>query len=150
MSLDPPDEARVATTRYIATWRASRGDAPLPKLGIGRFIVVAETDAAALAMARRAYPVWHASFTHLFRLTGHPQRHPRPADFDILAQRGQGVAGSPETVAAALRGQIAQAQANYLVGQFAFGNLGLEECRTSIELFARHVMPALRSEMPHP
>jgi alkanesulfonate monooxygenase SsuD/methylene tetrahydromethanopterin reductase-like flavin-dependent oxidoreductase (luciferase family) len=144
VSLDPPEDAAASTARYIATWRAIHGDAPLPKLGIGRFIVVAETDAAALAIARRAYPIWHGSFTHLFRLTGRSQQHQRPPDFETLAARGQGIAGAPEAVTAALRRQIEMTGANYIVGQFAFGDMSLDEAGRSVERFARHVMPALR------
>ena len=66
---------------------------PLPKLGLGRFVVVAPTDAEALALARRAYPAWHASFTYLFRRHGRSQSHPRPATFDLVMERGQGIAG---------------------------------------------------------
>jgi alkanesulfonate monooxygenase SsuD/methylene tetrahydromethanopterin reductase-like flavin-dependent oxidoreductase (luciferase family) len=112
-------------------------------MGLGRFIVVAETDAAALAAARRAYPVWHRSFTHLHRLHGRLNAHPRPPSFDGLVEVGQGVAGAPETVAAFLRAQLAGTGSNYCVGQFAFGDLTLEETQRSIELFARHVMPEL-------
>ena len=79
-------------------------------------------DAQALALARRAYPVWHQSFTYLFRLRGQPQNHPRPADFDALMERGQGVAGSPATVTEFLARQLAETQCNYVVGQFAFGD----------------------------
>jgi hypothetical protein len=56
----------------------------LPKLGLGRFIIVAPSDGAALALARRAYLVWHASFTHLFRRHGRAQSHPRPPTFDLV------------------------------------------------------------------
>ncbi len=98
VSLDPPGDTRLSIERYRATWRPPHAGAALPKLGLGRFIVVGETDAQALALARRAYPVWHQSFTYLFRLRGQPQNHPRPADFDALMERGQGVAGSPATV----------------------------------------------------
>jgi hypothetical protein len=35
------------------------------------------------------------------------------------------------------------AGANYLVGQFCFGDLALDEMPRSVELFAAHVMPAL-------
>ena len=52
-------ETKICADRYRAVWRETRGDAPLPKLGLGRFIVVADTDEAALALARRAYPKWH-------------------------------------------------------------------------------------------
>ncbi len=122
---------------------ATSAGATLPKLGLGRFIVVAETDAQALALARRAYPVWHQSFTYLFRLRGQPQNHPRPADFDALMERGQGVAGSPATVTDFLERQLAETQCNYVVGQFAFGDMTREEALGSIGLFVSSVMPAV-------
>jgi alkanesulfonate monooxygenase SsuD/methylene tetrahydromethanopterin reductase-like flavin-dependent oxidoreductase (luciferase family) len=145
VSLDPPAETKLCSERYRAVWRETRGDAPVPKLGLGRFIVVSDTDAAALALARRAYPKWHDSFTFLFRMHGRSQQHPRPADFDTLMQRGQGFAGAPASVAAWLRAQIDATGTNYVVGQFAFGDLTLDECRRSVELFAGRVMPKLRS-----
>ncbi len=101
VDLDTPADTRITIDSYRTTWRALHGSAPLPKLGLGRFIVVADTDAEALRLARRAYPAWHASFTHLFRKYHRPQGHPRPADFDALMARGQGIAGSPKTVTAA-------------------------------------------------
>ena len=148
INLDPTDEAAVASARYRSVWRECNGDAPLPHLGLGRFVVVAETDEAALAMARRAYPIWHASFTYLFRKHGRAMRHARPDDYDTLIARGQGVAGTPATVAAQLREQVQATGANYFVGQFSFGNLTLDECRRSITLFAEEVMPALRTKEP--
>ena len=145
VSLDPVPETCASFGRYREVWQATRGDAPLPKMGLGRFIVVGETDAAALAMARRAYLIWHRSFTHLFRMHGRTQAHPRPTDFDGVIKSGQGIAGSPGTVAEFLRAQVRDTRANYIVGQFAFGDLRLEECLASVDLFARDVMPALRA-----
>jgi hypothetical protein len=40
--------------------------------------------------------------------------------------------------------QLAESGANYFVGQFAFGNLSLEETLRSIALFSDEVMPMLR------
>ena len=94
-------------------------------------------------MARRAYPRWHASFTHLRRKHNRINAHPRPPTFEALAEVGQGVAGAPDTVAAVLRRQIAVTGSNYLVSQFVFGDLSLDEALGSIELFARRVMPQL-------
>jgi alkanesulfonate monooxygenase SsuD/methylene tetrahydromethanopterin reductase-like flavin-dependent oxidoreductase (luciferase family) len=143
--LDPAPESGAAIERFIATWRAERGAAAaLPKIGLGRFIVVADSDEKALALARRAYPRWHQSFTFLFRRSPRQVSHPRPPDFDTLARIGQGVAGTPATVTAFLRKQMAATQANYCVGQFAFGDLTLAETLGSIDLFVRHVMPALK------
>jgi alkanesulfonate monooxygenase SsuD/methylene tetrahydromethanopterin reductase-like flavin-dependent oxidoreductase (luciferase family) len=144
VSLDPVPETRASFDRYREVWAADRGKAPLPKMGLGRFIVVADTDEAALKIARRAYLVWHHSFTFLFRLHGRSQAHPRPADYDTLIERGQGIAGSPKTVAEFLRSQLRETGGNYVVGQFAFGDLTLDESRHSVELFTREVMPALR------
>jgi alkanesulfonate monooxygenase SsuD/methylene tetrahydromethanopterin reductase-like flavin-dependent oxidoreductase (luciferase family) len=144
INLDPTEETRACSERYRAVWCEMRGEAPLPKLGLGRFIVVADTDEAALALARRAYPKWHGAFTYLPRMHGIKQMHPRPADFDTLAARGQGFAGSPASMTKWLRAQLDETGTNYVVGQFAFGDLSPEECRRSVELFAKHVMPALR------
>jgi alkanesulfonate monooxygenase SsuD/methylene tetrahydromethanopterin reductase-like flavin-dependent oxidoreductase (luciferase family) len=146
VTLDPTPEARLAMASYYKTWHEMHGAAaPLPKLGLGRFVVVAETDAEALRLARRAYAAWHRSFTHLFRLRGRPQNHPRPSEFDALMERGQGVAGSPATVKEYLAEQLAETGCNYVVGQFAFGDLALDECLRSIGLFASEVMPTLRA-----
>jgi alkanesulfonate monooxygenase SsuD/methylene tetrahydromethanopterin reductase-like flavin-dependent oxidoreductase (luciferase family) len=144
INLDSTAEARLCSERFRAVWREMHGNAALPKLGIGRFIVVADSDDAALALARRAYPKWHDAFTFLPRQHGYTQRHPRPADFDTLMAIGQGVAGSPGSVATWLRREVAETGANYVVGQFAFGNLTPAEFTRSVELFAEHVMPALR------
>ncbi len=143
VSLDPPGETCTAFDSFRAAWREARGTAPLPLMGLGRFIVVAETDAQALAIARRAYPRWHGSFTHLRRMHNRVNAHPRPPTFDELVDVGQGVAGAPATVAALLRRQIEVTGSNYLVGQFVFGDLTLEEALRSIALFARHVVPEL-------
>jgi alkanesulfonate monooxygenase SsuD/methylene tetrahydromethanopterin reductase-like flavin-dependent oxidoreductase (luciferase family) len=146
VSLDPTAETRLSIDRYRATWRPPHPGAAMPKLGLGRFIVVAETDADAMALARRAYPVWHQSFTYLFRLRARPQNHPRPSDFDALVERGQGVAGSPATVTDFLADELAATGCNYVVGQFAFGDLSRDECLRSIALFTDNVMPAVRAK----
>jgi alkanesulfonate monooxygenase SsuD/methylene tetrahydromethanopterin reductase-like flavin-dependent oxidoreductase (luciferase family) len=145
VSLDPPAETRLSIERYRTVWpQVHPSTTAFPKLGLGRFIVVAPTDAEALTLARRAYLVWHASFTHLFRLHGRSQSHPRPATFDLVIERGQGVAGTPATVAEFLASQLDTTGCNYVVGQFAFGDLTLAECLRSIELFSTEVMPRLR------
>jgi alkanesulfonate monooxygenase SsuD/methylene tetrahydromethanopterin reductase-like flavin-dependent oxidoreductase (luciferase family) len=144
ISLDPVAATCASFDRFRATWRASHGDAKLPMTGLGRFVVVAETDAAALAIARRAYLKWHDSFTYLFRRHNRPQSHPRPTDFDRLIAVGQGIAGAPSTVAAFLRSQLQETGSNYMVGQFAFGDISLPESLHSLELFTREVMPELK------
>lgn len=145
ISLDSVPATRTSFDAFRTAWRESWGDAPLPLMGLGRFIVVADTDAEALALARRAYPLWQQNFTYLHRRHNYTAAHPRPADFDGIVEVGQGIAGSPRTVAAFLREQLAATGSNYCVGQFAFGDLSLDETQRSIALFAREVMPALQS-----
>src|SRR5258705_6358171 len=146
VSLSSVTETRVLTDRYRKTWQDAQGDNPPPKLGLGRFIVVADTNAAALALARRAYGVWHASFHHLWRLHGtSPTRGERAPNFDETMNGGRGIAGSPDSVIAALRAQLAQSGVNYCVGQLAFGDMTLDETLGSVERFVSQVMPAVRS-----
>ena len=145
VSLDPAAPTRSFTDRFRDVWREVHADdgAVRPKIGLGRFVVVADDDETALRIAHRAYPVWHQSFTFLFRLRGSSPRHPRPPDFDGVMASGQGIAGSPDTVCAFLQSQLNTAGANYLVGQFAFGDISLDEALRSVGLFSEKVMPAL-------
>mgnify|MGYP003349293161 CR=1 FL=1 len=108
--------------------------------------VVAVPPEALLAAARRAYPKWHKSFSWLYHLHGRsPMRGERSKDFDALRDvEVKGVAGSPKTVTEWIRKQMRETGANYLVSQFAFGDLTEKEVLTSIDLFAKHCMPALR------
>jgi alkanesulfonate monooxygenase SsuD/methylene tetrahydromethanopterin reductase-like flavin-dependent oxidoreductase (luciferase family) len=143
---DMPARARDIVARYRQVWQDVQGAAALPKMGLVRFIVVADSDANALMIARRAYLRWRSSFTYLSELNGTMPDSPlRVASFDDLVAQGQAVAGSPETVRAFLAAQIADSKANYIVGQFCFGDLELDEMLCSVELFAAQVMPALQS-----
>jgi alkanesulfonate monooxygenase SsuD/methylene tetrahydromethanopterin reductase-like flavin-dependent oxidoreductase (luciferase family) len=147
VSLDPADKTRTFTDRFRQVWRERQnGQTSEPMIGLGRFIVVAARDDEALDIARRAYPKWHRSFNYLFNLRGGKGPvHQRPADLETLIKIGQGIAGSPETVTEFLKAQMIESGANYVVGQFAFGDLSLSEILSSLKLFTRHVMPELRA-----
>lgn len=146
VSFEKPDDARAVAESYRRTWRATQGNAEMPKVGLLRFVYVAESDEAALKIARRAYLRWHDSFHYLFRLHGSaPRSGPRAADFDGVIAEGRGIAGSPATVAKFLREQMETTRSNYFVGQFAFGDLSLAEMLQSLDLFRRAVAPELRS-----
>jgi alkanesulfonate monooxygenase SsuD/methylene tetrahydromethanopterin reductase-like flavin-dependent oxidoreductase (luciferase family) len=143
ISAHPVEAVRAMTDAYRAAWAERGGAAPLPKLGLARFIVLAETDEEALAVARRAYPRWHASLTYLARRTGRAPIQQRPSEFDQIRHGGRGIAGTPATVAALLREQLVAAGANYCVGQFVFGDISAAEAERTVGLFVREVMPAL-------
>jgi len=141
VGLDTVAELKPSFERFRAVWKETRGDAALPKIGLGRFIVVGKNATETRAVARRAYRRWHESFTYLSSRMGFAHRHSRPPEFDAIAEDGRAFAGAPEDAAEYVRAQLAESGANYFVGQFAFGNLTLEETLGSIGLFASEVIP---------
>lgn len=142
---DMPANARAIINRYREVWKATQGSAAAPKMGIVRFILVADSDEGAMRIARRAYLHWRASFTYLSELNGTlPDSPLRTDSFDSLIRQGQAIAGSPETVRNFLGSQVKESGANYLVGQFCFGDLTFPEMFRSVELFATQVKPALQ------
>lgn len=143
VSLDSAADTRRYNDRYRAVWRELHGDEPTPKLGQSRFIVVAEDGETARSAARRAYPMWHRHFYYLYHLKGGKPAHPRPETFDAMMAIGHATAGTPDEVGRFLQEQIETSAANYLVGQFAFGDLTLAESLRSVELFHQQVMPQL-------
>lgn len=145
VSLDGVAATRGFSDAYRAGFAESGRSGPMPKFGLGRFVVVADTDVEALRIAERAYPMWYASFYHLFKVYGRMPSHPRPPTYAQIIADGRGIAGSPRTVTDAIRKQMTEAGADYFVGQFVFGDMRHAEAVRSIELFAGDVMPNLRN-----
>jgi alkanesulfonate monooxygenase SsuD/methylene tetrahydromethanopterin reductase-like flavin-dependent oxidoreductase (luciferase family) len=135
--------ARAVAERYRAAWLETGAPEAMPKIGIVRFVVAADSDAEALRIGRRAYRRWHESFYFLHRKYGMRATHEKSPSFDDALEEGTAFAGTPETLAGALRAHLDETRANYLVGQFAFGDLTLEETLRTIALFRDHVLPAL-------
>jgi alkanesulfonate monooxygenase SsuD/methylene tetrahydromethanopterin reductase-like flavin-dependent oxidoreductase (luciferase family) len=144
VSLDSANDTRTYNDRYRQVWRELNGDKPTPKLGQSRFIVIAENGKKALAAAQRAYPIWHRHFYYLYSIRGGKPTHPRPESFEKMMAIGHAIAGDPAEVLKFLQAQIDESAANYLVGQFAFGDLTLAESLCSVELFRGQVMPQLK------
>jgi alkanesulfonate monooxygenase SsuD/methylene tetrahydromethanopterin reductase-like flavin-dependent oxidoreductase (luciferase family) len=144
ISAHPVAEVRAMIDAYRATWQETQSAASLPKLGLTRFIVIAETDEAALSVARRAYPRWRASLTHLARKLGRASIQERPSNFDAIREGGLGIAGAPQTVIDQLGAQLRAAGATYCVGQIAFGDITVAEAQRTVDLFVGRVMPALK------
>jgi len=140
-------EVRKITDRYRGQWAAAGRDAAaLPLLGMSRHVVIAETDAAALAVARRAYKRWHESFTYLWRRHGMaPISAAYPEEVDGSIAIGMSFVGSPATVRDALARAIGETRVNYVMLRFAFGDMSLAEAGRSVELFAREVRPRLEN-----
>jgi len=138
----PCDATLPLFQRYRDAWQRTHGGAPMPKLGIGRHVVVAPSDAEAEAIARPAYAAWYANLTKLWRDFGAlPIRFAR--DFDEARARGIAVAGTPRRVREELEGQIPASGCTYLVCRLMFGGMSEPEAAASIDLFAAEVMPYL-------
>jgi alkanesulfonate monooxygenase SsuD/methylene tetrahydromethanopterin reductase-like flavin-dependent oxidoreductase (luciferase family) len=145
VSLAPPAAVRPIFERYQATRRKlGKGDTTLR--GVGRHVVVADTDEKALEIARRAYPRWRTNFFWLFKRHGSAPRvgDLYPESFDQLAALKTAVAGSPRTVRDFIAAEIEETSPNYFVPWLAFGDMSVEEALHSVDLFAREVMPAFR------
>ncbi len=140
----PLPRVREITDRYRAEWAAA-GHAPdqMPLLGINRFVIAADTDAEAMALGRRAWPSFYASFMKLWIKHGTQPRFARiPADFDTMVLNGGALAGSPDTIRDQVRNMAGEAGASYFISQFSFGDLSHAEVQHSAGIFARAVLPA--------
>ena len=143
----PAKAVRAFTDRYRATYQPAPGRRraqarPEP------FPVLAETEDEALAIARRAYRRWWASFMALWHKHNRPPVNVSyPPEID--GQIGTAAPSSARRTrrSSILRAQLAESGANYLVCRFAYGDMTLAESLRSLELFQRHVMPALRESV---
>lgn len=115
----------------------------MPLLGIGRHVVVADTDDEAHAIAAPAFARWRASFVHLWHARGavNPFVANFPADWDAFVASGGGVAGSPATVRQQIAREAAEAPFTYYMAQLAFGAMTVAQVRRSAQLFGAEVMP---------
>jgi len=140
---------RAITDRYRAEWSALGKPAKdLPLMGVSRHIVVAETRKEALEIARRGYRKWRESFLVLWLKHNQlPSPHALfPEQFEEAEAQGRSIAGTVEAVREFLQNSIDEGGLNYLLCRFAFGDITRDEALQSVQLFARHVMPALTSK----
>ena len=138
---------RLILDRYRAE-RTRLGKTHHPFMGVARHVVVADTDEAALSIARRAYPRWRSNFRWLFARHGAEPRIATlyPPTFDELAATDNGIAGSPRTVREFIAAEVEATGSNYFVSWLAFGDMTLAESLRSLELLSREVMPAFANE----
>jgi alkanesulfonate monooxygenase SsuD/methylene tetrahydromethanopterin reductase-like flavin-dependent oxidoreductase (luciferase family) len=123
----PASSVRKVTDAYRMHRENDAGAASArPLLGMVRMVVVAESDASARLMAASAYERWLRSFKFLYDRNGMPTPPLLPATFDAAIQSELCVVGTEASVCSALSSQAEEAGANYLLCQFAFGDLPVE------------------------
>ena len=138
---------RGITDRYRKEWREAGHDpAAMPMMGVGRHVVVADTDEEALKIARTGYGKWRESFLKLWVMHNRmPVMHAVfPETFEEAEAQGRAVAGTPDKVRAHLQHSIDEGGLNYVLCRFAFGDMARDASLNSVALFKRHVMADLR------
>jgi alkanesulfonate monooxygenase SsuD/methylene tetrahydromethanopterin reductase-like flavin-dependent oxidoreductase (luciferase family) len=139
--------ARPLLDRYRDVWQRKHGGAPMPRLGLGRHVVVAPTQAEAEALARPNYAVWYANLTKLWRDFGAlPMRFAR--DLDEARQRGVAIVGTPAHVREEIERQVAASGCTYFVARLTFGEITEAQAVANIDLFTTEVMPRLAALTP--
>jgi alkanesulfonate monooxygenase SsuD/methylene tetrahydromethanopterin reductase-like flavin-dependent oxidoreductase (luciferase family) len=139
---------KAMTDRYRTEWvKLGNDPAAIPLMGVGRHVVVAESEKEALEIARRGYSRWRESLMLLW--IKHDMNIPNlniafPLTFDDAAAQNRGAAGTPDQVRAYLQRDIDEGGLNYLLCRFAFGDLTQDEAVNSINLFTGKVMSDLR------
>jgi alkanesulfonate monooxygenase SsuD/methylene tetrahydromethanopterin reductase-like flavin-dependent oxidoreductase (luciferase family) len=145
VTLVPDDGVKAITDAYRATWKGAAG-ATMPLMGVFRHVVVAETDAAALEIARAAYRTWRNHMAFLWDWGGvpFPIGAIYPPEFDALSKMGTAVAGTPDKVRQFISTTVAATGITYFVADLVFGSMPFDAASRSVDLFAREVMPHFR------
>jgi alkanesulfonate monooxygenase SsuD/methylene tetrahydromethanopterin reductase-like flavin-dependent oxidoreductase (luciferase family) len=142
----PASAVRTITDQYRVEWsRTDHAAEPLPRFGMNRHVVIADSEQDALEHARPAYQRWYDSLLHLWRLRKMQIPVNFPEDFADARAAGLCLVGTVAQVRDAMQREIETAGINYLLCRMAFGNLPKEVSLRSIALMAREVMPAFRS-----
>ncbi|MSR13569.1 MAG: LLM class flavin-dependent oxidoreductase [Gammaproteobacteria bacterium] len=148
-SIGPTSLIRQLIERYRKVWAEHEHDSDringhisVPKLGAMRQIFIADTDEAAMSIARTAYRSWYESITKLWH------RHNDHA-VDGLFDWDSGIAaetilvGSPSRIREQVARLINESGINYVVSSFAWGSLTHAQSTHSLELFVKEVIPAV-------
>jgi alkanesulfonate monooxygenase SsuD/methylene tetrahydromethanopterin reductase-like flavin-dependent oxidoreductase (luciferase family) len=149
-TIGPTPWVAQLTERFRTTWAAHQHDPGRmngkemnPRIGTMRQVVVADTDAEAMTIARNAYPQFYDSITWLWH-----RRNDRSVDqlfdWDKGLEGETILVGSPATVREKIQRLVTASGINYFMGSFAWGALTFEQSARSLDLFAREVMPAVQ------
>ncbi|HKW92095.1 MAG TPA: LLM class flavin-dependent oxidoreductase [Methylomirabilota bacterium] len=143
----PAEMSAPLFDRYREVWQRKHGDAAVPRLGMGRHVVVASTEAEAMALGRSNYAVWYANLTKLWRDFGSiPARFAK--DFDEARTRGVAIAGTPAQVREEFERQLAASRGTYMTCRLMFGEMKEAEAAANIDLFVAEVMPHVTKLRP--
>ena len=115
-----------------------------PLIGAMRAVFVADSDAEAERLARRAHETWFDNLAWLWKLRGTVPPIAIAPGFDQAKASGALVVGGPDTVTRILKAQAERCGHNYLVMLIAFGSLTHAQQMRSLALFRTEIMPKLK------
>jgi alkanesulfonate monooxygenase SsuD/methylene tetrahydromethanopterin reductase-like flavin-dependent oxidoreductase (luciferase family) len=138
------EQLKPRLDRYWDVWHEHHAaDAPKPRLGALRTVFLADSDDAALELARPAFRQHITSLLKLWR--EHGLRTPGDGftdDLDEEIRDGRAYVGTPDTVREHIAQLFQTTSCDYLVIRPTFGNLPIDRVLYSFDLFVNEVMPA--------
>jgi alkanesulfonate monooxygenase SsuD/methylene tetrahydromethanopterin reductase-like flavin-dependent oxidoreductase (luciferase family) len=147
----PPAAVKAQTARYrelaaqpTADWNPGVRD---PIVGATRHVYIAASRDEAVERGRRAWARYHENLTSLWRARGTAPPGVGPTlggDFDRALSLEVVLAGTPDDALEHVRRLHDEAQLDYFVGAFAWGDLTHAETMASLALFADAVVRPLR------
>jgi alkanesulfonate monooxygenase SsuD/methylene tetrahydromethanopterin reductase-like flavin-dependent oxidoreductase (luciferase family) len=148
VGLGPAAAFRAFVERHGASWRTGKDEpgrlnplVEVPRVGITRQVIIADTDSEAEALARAVHPRWAASFGKLW-VEHADTTYAHRLDLEAALRDETILAGSPARVRDQIARLIAVTGVNYVTCAFAWGDLSPGQSLRSLRLFAEHVMPA--------
>ncbi|MGB1885596.1 MAG: LLM class flavin-dependent oxidoreductase [Gammaproteobacteria bacterium] len=151
MSLGPPSLVTHLMSHYREVAAAHANDkerlnahVTAPKLGAMRQIFVAESDEAAMEVAKPAYDNWYRSITKLWH-SNNDNSYDDFFDWDNCLAAETVLVGSVEKVRAQIQQLVTESAINYFVGSFAWGSLRPEDSMASLDRFIAEIVPAIQS-----
>lgn len=145
--------------KNIDAYRAAlqkRGGAEHPRcefkggaaIGALRNVVIADTVADAMRIARPAAALHLAQLNHLRTTRGRQEftnrlNVPRAATLEGMIEEGTYLVGTPDTVIEGLRRQADELGTNYILCYMMFGDMSLSDAMRSLRLFQSEVMPVI-------
>jgi alkanesulfonate monooxygenase SsuD/methylene tetrahydromethanopterin reductase-like flavin-dependent oxidoreductase (luciferase family) len=145
----PEEVARYWSLAATADGTHLNAHVPEPRAGITRHVVVRRTDAEAIAIARRAWPVYQRNFGATpLRMPGGQVAHARTDAFDAVLGEGRGLlVGSAETVSTTLKHWLDRLDSHpsfYFAPAVQWGDITFDESLETVRVLAEEVMPSLR------
>ena len=140
-TLVPAAAARTIADRFRVEWtKLGHPQQPAPLIGLIRHIVLAETEADALATAERAYRRWRRHMELLWVQHGRAFPLALPREIGPLLAAGGAFAGTAAGARRYIAEQMETASANYFICDITFGDVTLQEAMLTVELLGHEVM----------